>query len=233
VQTDPNALLYMRARYYNTNTRRFLNADPIGFAGGMNWFGYVNGDPVNRFDLNGLEAVDVSVSSDNMTFVDRFLDGFPTVVNSPAAIVKAAKSHLAPGDTIKTLTINAHGSLEGEYITFGGDGQGLVAQMRGTAATPGVEEAIKELAPMMDPSGVCILQQCRTAFGRFGSQAMKTLSKMLGVPVIGTKGDYNPWDGFESGTIIVYPDGREADFTSPSFDPQNLTSKGKHKPCVK
>jgi RHS repeat-associated protein len=54
VQTDPNALLYMRARYYNTNTRRFLNADPIGFAGGNNWFGYVSGDPINGMDPLGL-----------------------------------------------------------------------------------------------------------------------------------------------------------------------------------
>jgi RHS repeat-associated protein len=54
VQTDPSGLLYMRARYYSTDTRRFLNSDPIGFAGGNNWFGFVGGSPTNRTDPRGL-----------------------------------------------------------------------------------------------------------------------------------------------------------------------------------
>jgi len=37
VQTDPNGLLYMRARYYNPYISRFINADPSGFAGGLNF----------------------------------------------------------------------------------------------------------------------------------------------------------------------------------------------------
>jgi len=34
VQTDPNGLLYMRARYYNPYLCRFINPDPSGFSGG-------------------------------------------------------------------------------------------------------------------------------------------------------------------------------------------------------
>ena len=33
--------------------RNFLNADPIGFAGGMNWYGYANGNPVMFNDPTG------------------------------------------------------------------------------------------------------------------------------------------------------------------------------------
>jgi RHS repeat-associated protein len=53
VMTDPTGLLHMRARYYHPGLKRFLNADPIQFEGGMNWYGYAIGDPVMRVDPNG------------------------------------------------------------------------------------------------------------------------------------------------------------------------------------
>ncbi|MEQ1936112.1 MAG: RHS repeat-associated core domain-containing protein, partial [Fimbriimonadaceae bacterium] len=54
VMTDANGLLNMRARYYSPYLRRFLNEDPIGFGGGMNWFGYVGGNPLTSSDPSGL-----------------------------------------------------------------------------------------------------------------------------------------------------------------------------------
>jgi RHS repeat-associated protein len=56
VMTDPTGLLHMRARYYHPGLRRFLNADPIQFEGGMNWYGYAGGNPVMGMDPLGLEA---------------------------------------------------------------------------------------------------------------------------------------------------------------------------------
>ncbi|MEM1223526.1 MAG: polymorphic toxin type 10 domain-containing protein [Verrucomicrobiota bacterium] len=53
VMTDSNGLLNMRARYFNPYIRRFINADPIGFAGGTNWYAYGSGNPVNRIDPRG------------------------------------------------------------------------------------------------------------------------------------------------------------------------------------
>ncbi|MCS7338574.1 MAG: RHS repeat-associated core domain-containing protein [Verrucomicrobiae bacterium] len=54
VQTDPNGLLYMRARYYNPYICRFINPDPIGFSGGLNWYAYADGNPVSYLDPFGL-----------------------------------------------------------------------------------------------------------------------------------------------------------------------------------
>jgi hypothetical protein len=45
----------MRARYYHPRLMRFLNADPIGFAGGMNWYAFAGNDPVSRSDPFGLK----------------------------------------------------------------------------------------------------------------------------------------------------------------------------------
>jgi RHS repeat-associated protein len=56
VQTDSNGLLNMRARYYSPYLMRFLNADPIGFSGGSNWFAYADGNPITLVDPFGLEA---------------------------------------------------------------------------------------------------------------------------------------------------------------------------------
>jgi RHS repeat-associated protein len=55
IQTDPNGLHHMRTRYYNPHLMRFLNADPIGFAGGSNWYSYAgNSPPLLFIDPTGL-----------------------------------------------------------------------------------------------------------------------------------------------------------------------------------
>jgi len=57
VETDANGLCLMRARYYSPQTRRFLNADPIQFGGGVNWYGFVGSNPVARIDPDGLDII--------------------------------------------------------------------------------------------------------------------------------------------------------------------------------
>lgn len=41
-------------RFYDPETGRYISADPIGLAGGMNLYAYVQGDPVNWVDPMGL-----------------------------------------------------------------------------------------------------------------------------------------------------------------------------------
>jgi len=54
---DPETgLRYYRARYYDPNAGRFLSEDPIGFDGNdVNFYAYVNNDPSNWFDLDGMK----------------------------------------------------------------------------------------------------------------------------------------------------------------------------------
>jgi RHS repeat-associated protein len=51
---DATGTLYRRARYYDPQTGRFTQEDPIGLAGGVNLYGYAGGDPVNYADPSGL-----------------------------------------------------------------------------------------------------------------------------------------------------------------------------------
>ena len=62
VITDGNGLIYMRARYYSPDVRRFINADvvagEISNAITLNRFAYANGNPVSMSDPFGLSAAD-------------------------------------------------------------------------------------------------------------------------------------------------------------------------------
>jgi RHS repeat-associated protein len=52
---DPETgLYYYRARYYDPKVGRFISEDPIGFAGGLNFYGYVGSNPINYRDPFGL-----------------------------------------------------------------------------------------------------------------------------------------------------------------------------------
>ncbi len=48
-------LMMMGHRFYAPDLGRFLNRDPIGFAGGMNLFGYAGGRPISSIDPHGLD----------------------------------------------------------------------------------------------------------------------------------------------------------------------------------
>jgi hypothetical protein len=47
-------LYYHRARYYDPRLGRVISEDPIGFAGGVDFYGYVGNDPVGSRDPLGL-----------------------------------------------------------------------------------------------------------------------------------------------------------------------------------
>lgn len=51
---DASGYQYKRNRYYDPNGGRFTQEDPIGLAGGLNLYGFANGDPVNFTDPFGL-----------------------------------------------------------------------------------------------------------------------------------------------------------------------------------
>ena len=54
-ERDASGLYYYRARYYSAQMGRFIAEDPIGFGGGdLNFYAYVEGDPLSHIDPLGL-----------------------------------------------------------------------------------------------------------------------------------------------------------------------------------
>jgi len=70
-------LYYYRARWYDSQVGRFISEDPIGFGGGVNWYSYVEDNPTNDIDPEGLRGGrgpghDVSLRRDPRKWLERF-----------------------------------------------------------------------------------------------------------------------------------------------------------------
>ena len=70
VTSDDNGLYYMRARYYNSSIKRFINQDvligSVERSGSLNRYAYVEGNPVSYIDPFGMERE--TVEADGKTW---------------------------------------------------------------------------------------------------------------------------------------------------------------------
>jgi RHS repeat-associated protein len=87
-QRDATGLSYRRNRYYDPGSGQFTQADPIGIAGGLNLYGYANGDPVNFSDPFGLQACP---DDEGETDEDCVVELAPPLVTPGSAVAGAAK----------------------------------------------------------------------------------------------------------------------------------------------
>jgi RHS repeat-associated protein len=61
IDPETNGLYYYRARHYSPAWGRFLQADPIGYHGGSNFYAYVGNDPLNLIDPFGKYGILFSI----------------------------------------------------------------------------------------------------------------------------------------------------------------------------
>jgi RHS repeat-associated protein len=117
VQTDPNGLLYMRARYYNPYICRFLNPDPVGFAGGLNFYAFADGNPISLTDPYGLWAgVDDAIAVGGGALIGLAAQGIGDLIRGRAS---SWQHYVAAA---------VGGAAAGEATLYTGPGGGLVAR---------------------------------------------------------------------------------------------------------
>ena len=152
VVTDENGFIYMRARYYSPDMRRFVNADiihgSISDSTSLNRYAYVNGNPVSFIDPFGL-------SKD-----DRGGDGnwFENSVNwVDNNIIRPIEEFFSPDTNTVGGTFN-EGVFSGEgSVTLGYSDTMLRAQGKQTtypqSGMPSVAQGIFAKASILNASG--------------------------------------------------------------------------------
>jgi RHS repeat-associated protein len=116
-ENDMTGVYYYRARYFDPVLKRFISADPIGLAGGLNFYGYVGENPISYTDPFGLDVkitikrdtyTDDSVTSTIIVTSDNKGGGFSgNTLETATAGLKGDKSPIAPG-TYNARVRNSH-----------------------------------------------------------------------------------------------------------------------------
>lgn len=175
IMTDAETgLLHMRARYYHPWLARFLNADPSGFGGGMNFFGFANGDPVMLLDALGLDANSSWSWSNVFSNLGRAIAGVPAAMEGKW-ISTAIKQFQDPVHVLTSL--------------MGGFGGGGLSSMNRALSVPAkIAKAADNLPPpsIVNSGGSSFAQASRRwtaldAYELSGIEASKIESHLRGI----------------------------------------------------
>ena len=101
--------------HYDPNIGRWINRDPIFEKGGVNLYGFVGNDGVDRNDILGLERFDLKYSvaeSGPGVNLASFQDVLDAVTK---AVDKYSDDGNDPCNCVESLTIYAHGTVEDKF----------------------------------------------------------------------------------------------------------------------
>ena len=111
-------LYYMRNRWYEPHTGRFLSEDPLGLAGGLDLYGFSSNDPMNGADPTGLQVY---------SLLEIVVEGYGDEWAAYMAVVRSGAylgfGHTGPGWGLQSQPVSADllwGSFVAKALFYGG-----------------------------------------------------------------------------------------------------------------
>jgi RHS repeat-associated protein len=192
---DATGLNYQRNRYYDPESGQFTQQDPIGIAGGINLYGYANGDPINFSDPFGLDpcwTIECIFRG-----ISRHILG--SIGTSPEQLEADVEEALTGPCTVATLSAGL--TMISDATTVAGVGAAvrtgaLAFGAGGVATNLARTEVVRDLAPAAiressELVGEGLEQGARAALGGVGSSAtLNTMSEATGTAT--SVGDWVP-----------------------------------------
>jgi RHS repeat-associated protein len=105
IDPESSGLYYYRARHYSPAWGRFLQPDPIGYAGGSNLYAYVGNDPINYSDPTGMLTFFTGGAGNNGAYIPSMVTALQN-----AGIRNVQATSVTSGFFIDALTIQGFNS---------------------------------------------------------------------------------------------------------------------------
>ena len=129
IQNDETGLFYMRARYYNPESGKFISRDPIGLVGGLNGYLYGNQNPISQIDPSGLTGYNYCPANSTggltgeeaLGITEGSLWGFEQLATLGSWKDVSLKTNLLPFEIGLKPATNVAGNLRGQRIPGTGD----------------------------------------------------------------------------------------------------------------
>lgn len=175
-ENDGTGLYYYRARYYDPVLKRFISEDPIGLAGGENFYGYVGGNPISFTDPFGLQATGGSSAASGFSqqqCVQNYLNQYYGSFVANTLVPNFSVLSYVPGSGTSTQAwTSAAGSLAAKGALVGapyvaGQAMNLAAAASATAA----QMTMQSLAAAATPGSALITASAvaSSVFGLLGA----------------------------------------------------------------